>query len=362
MLESRLGFNFLKTDLKNSNENYKSFIILTIIIFFFSIIFIFFFKSIETIILGIILNIFSSGAAIGALAGFLFGIPRSVEIKDNAQTKQGSLSETAKIDAKRYFSSNTNLEKLSDWLTTMLVGIGLSQMSSILESLSRFGNFILFSIPKHNQEEFSFLSSISPLVLIFGLLTGFIVFFLYTRIHLAVSLNQTEKSLDSSNLYNKIAPEKALNAIRESAAYVSENSEAPKSTKFDLKDKHKITLSDGISVMFASLYKPGGYQKTIDIGKMLEDTEIVNDGQYWFLLSAAFGQKYKILKQELNDKTQQESARNARRDALLCAEKAVKIDPIFKKRLWNISNPDSLDDDLSELRYDEDFLKLVGRA
>ncbi len=53
---------------------------------------------------------------LSALAGFLFGIPRRVE--DSANSTAG-------------YAVNTNLEQVSDWLTKMLIGVGLIELGSL---------------------------------------------------------------------------------------------------------------------------------------------------------------------------------------------------------------------------------------
>lgn len=59
----------------------------------------------------------------GGLVGFLFGIPRAV---------QGS---TAPSGATQY-QANTNLEQVSDWLTKIIVGVGLVQIGRVIPGLT----------------------------------------------------------------------------------------------------------------------------------------------------------------------------------------------------------------------------------
>lgn len=56
---------------------------------------------------------------VGVLVGFLFGIPRALQ---NAGTGG------AEAGWGRY-STNTNLEQISDWLTKILVGVGLVELA-----------------------------------------------------------------------------------------------------------------------------------------------------------------------------------------------------------------------------------------
>lgn len=62
---------------------------------------------------------FAAGA-VGALVGFLFGIPMSrSDGKRETEAQDGS------------FKPNTNLEQVSDWITKIIVGLGLVQFRAI---------------------------------------------------------------------------------------------------------------------------------------------------------------------------------------------------------------------------------------
>lgn len=68
--------------------------------------------------------------AAGGLLGFIFGIPRSVAAAD-ATPSLGTAGSPGST-----YRANTNLEQISDWLTKILVGVGLIQLGSIGDSLS----------------------------------------------------------------------------------------------------------------------------------------------------------------------------------------------------------------------------------
>jgi hypothetical protein len=81
------------------------------------------------------LNVFGVGLCIsvaatfaGALAGFLFAIPRSNQ-KDDSPTH-----------ANRAYIPNSNLVEISDWLTKILVGVGLVQLGHLGKSAGRLVN------------------------------------------------------------------------------------------------------------------------------------------------------------------------------------------------------------------------------
>jgi hypothetical protein len=70
----------------------------------------------------------AASAMSGAITGFLFGIPRALALDHQRETANGSL-----------YAPNTNLEQISDWITKILVGLGLVQIGRLpgaLNSLS----------------------------------------------------------------------------------------------------------------------------------------------------------------------------------------------------------------------------------
>ena len=106
---------------------------------------------------------------VGGLIGFLFGIPRTVQ---TAGMKTGSDELAPQINA------NTNLEQISDWLTKIMVGIGLTQISELRESLD---NFMVHVKPALGNNSHS--GIFGACVLIYFLIGGFLLSFLLTRVH-----------------------------------------------------------------------------------------------------------------------------------------------------------------------------------
>jgi hypothetical protein len=73
-----------------------------------------------------------SGAAliVGVLFGFIFGIPRSLASTSAAVAQQvvvGGEPDPSRLNV----LANTNLEQISDWLTKVLVGVGLTQLTQV---------------------------------------------------------------------------------------------------------------------------------------------------------------------------------------------------------------------------------------
>jgi hypothetical protein len=76
---------------------------------------------------GTAIAVFTAAASIGAGLGLVFGLPRSVA--------QESPTPPTKRSRARYVP-NTNLLKVSDWLTTILIGLGLVQLGRVGEAVS----------------------------------------------------------------------------------------------------------------------------------------------------------------------------------------------------------------------------------
>jgi hypothetical protein len=86
-----------------------------------------FFKSFFEV-LGPVLVLGAAAMIVGGLLGFLFGVPRALATgrpPGEAGNAQPPPSRTATVAA------NTNLEQISDWLTKIIVGLGLAEISRI---------------------------------------------------------------------------------------------------------------------------------------------------------------------------------------------------------------------------------------
>jgi hypothetical protein len=121
-----------------------------------------------------------ASALVGALVGFVFGIPRSPNY-DNEISNSGIETKSTNKGEKsgRAFQSNTNLEQISDWLTKILVGVGLTQITLFPEKLGLLSK-------KIGQ---AFVGVTSPDVLagaiiLFYSMCGFLISYLWSRVYL----------------------------------------------------------------------------------------------------------------------------------------------------------------------------------
>ena len=79
----------------------------------------------------------------GGLVGFVFGIPRLLQDASPApQAPDGTGANARPTDGAAPYGGNTSLEQISDWLTKILVGVGLTQLANIPDGLNSLGEFL----------------------------------------------------------------------------------------------------------------------------------------------------------------------------------------------------------------------------
>ena len=115
---------------------------------------------------------------LGGLGGFLFAIPR--RLQDNvAAPAVDPNSATPRERTRSLYSANTNLEQISDWLTKIIVGIGLIEFRNISDRIAAIGGEISKSLGTPNQVAFP------VAIIIFFTICGFLIGYLWARLILA---------------------------------------------------------------------------------------------------------------------------------------------------------------------------------
>jgi hypothetical protein len=155
----------------------------------------------------------ATGFACGALVGFLFGIPRSLQGKtvpssfeatsqdqrgkpvDSKAAEPGSENKESTSTAstgteKREpgYVSNTNLEEISDWLTKIIVGLGLINLKVIPIKLQAVA--LYFS----DVTEVKIPPNVSLSLLIYFSVCGFFLAYLLTRLALPAAFSRADRA------------------------------------------------------------------------------------------------------------------------------------------------------------------------
>ena len=130
------------------------------------------------------IGILAASMATGGLLGFIFGIPTSLQ---NIPTPPPTADGQAGGAPAALYVGNTSLEQISDWLTKILVGVGLTQLSSIPTALADLGAFLaggLGNLPGATV--------FAPTLVVFAILDGFFLSYLWTRLNLGSLLAQSD--------------------------------------------------------------------------------------------------------------------------------------------------------------------------
>lgn len=149
--------------------------------------------------------------AVGTILGFLFGLPKTLDVPSRTDqttvvastvgaTGSTSTSTTdvvaqPKIGAQpggfvRFLQSNNNLQKVSDWLTTVITGLTLTQLLRIPGYVSTFGHFIQDAVGG-----LQYGVAIGAGLLLYFPTAGFAAGYLITRLVLATELDRAERTL-----------------------------------------------------------------------------------------------------------------------------------------------------------------------
>lgn len=260
-----------------------------------------------------------AGAALlaGGLLGFVFGIPRALQ-----GHSEGSIQGVV-------YLPNTNLEQISDWLTKILVGIGLIQLKSLPEWFVRVNKYLAGAFLDGPRSE-SFVAAL----LVYWAAFGFLLGYLFTRVLLPGVLRRADaEALEKS--VRRVAAE-AEKSVRRVAA--------------------EATLE---GLMHSSLYRDGGYAEALSafeehLGSAGEPT----NARLWLYAACAWGQNYRELQSKGASPAE---LANARGQALEAVKKTLAIDPAQKSLLSLLldgSTPG--ENDLAVFRNDEDFKKLLS--
>lgn len=105
----------------------------------------------------------AAGFFAGSSAGFLFAVPKSISGPDLLTTQ-------------RRFRVNTNLEDVSDWLTKIILGLGLVNIDKIIQFINAVGNAAAKAIGPAQGVKLMVISS-----MIYGFVAAFIIVYIWTR-------------------------------------------------------------------------------------------------------------------------------------------------------------------------------------
>jgi CheY-like chemotaxis protein len=149
---------------------------------------------------------------VGGLIGFLFGIPRTLQ-NELPNQNPDRLNDTGPAVA---YQANTNLEQISDWLTKILVGVGLTQLANLWTGLKAAAELIQAGLGSGPSAH-----AMALAILIYFPVGGFLFGYLWTRLFLAGAFRKADLAV----LLRK-AEEKAIIEVAETLEPVSSGANA----------------------------------------------------------------------------------------------------------------------------------------
>jgi hypothetical protein len=138
--------------------------------------------------LGVSLLVAGACFCLGALCGFLFGIPRVI----NSSNVPDNLKKAAVI------VQNDNLVQISDWLTKIIVGVGLTQLYKIPSALYLLGENLSTCFTRNDIQDKASIY-ISIVIVLYFLILGFIACYLWTRLFFSNMLRKNSEDVDNVN-------------------------------------------------------------------------------------------------------------------------------------------------------------------
>ncbi len=137
-------------------------------------------------------GLMTGGAAlvVGGLLGFLFGVPHSREAESAQPPREprpGSGQDQdagSKLKPATNYRPNTSLEQISDWLTKILVGVGLVQIKSIGPTLTSMARYVAGGLASGAQNPPGPAEAFAFGTIIYFSVSGFVFGFLWSRLYL----------------------------------------------------------------------------------------------------------------------------------------------------------------------------------
>jgi hypothetical protein len=138
--------------------------------------------------------LFAAAGGVGAILGFLFGLPRE-RLSDqlsvptlNVTAAPGQASTSL---ASAHYLASSNLNKVSDWLTTIVIGLGLVNLGNALPALR-----LLAAALQAPLGGGPYTGALGIATMIVALIGGFLVLYLFTTIRVRQLLEETERQSD----------------------------------------------------------------------------------------------------------------------------------------------------------------------
>jgi hypothetical protein len=140
--------------------------------------------------------VYTSALSAGIFLGFLFGLPRSRAIEQLTESGRILALEGKETALTTQFLANSNLIKVSDWLTTIVIGLTLVNLGDMLPTLRKFADFL--SAPLGGQP---YSGAIGVAIAVGSAFAGFILGYIWTSIQVRQLLEEAEMVANGVNTF-----------------------------------------------------------------------------------------------------------------------------------------------------------------
>jgi tetratricopeptide (TPR) repeat protein len=143
------------------------------------------------------------GAALvlGFLLGLIFGIPREAKRQAEQASAEAAAEKTAGGEDKKPLEQNSNLVDISDWLTKIVVGVGLVELKKIPSALWRMSVSLSPGLRSPDTPSYANSSAACCLaIVLFFLVAGFLFGYVWTRLPFYSALNAADRKAKADEL------------------------------------------------------------------------------------------------------------------------------------------------------------------
>lgn len=123
----------------------------------------------------------------GGLLGFLFGIPRTLQRETLGEPREREKVMADQDEKGITYQVNTNLEQISDWLTKIIVGVGLTQLNKIPGKIQEVAQFA--------AQGMACSQTLAVALIIFFTVSGFFYSYLWARLYLGTLLRAADLAM-----------------------------------------------------------------------------------------------------------------------------------------------------------------------
>ncbi|MCX7288940.1 MAG: hypothetical protein NTW20_15710 [Rhodobacterales bacterium] len=306
--------------------------------------------------LGTGLLVGSASGLMGAFFGFLFGMPRDLSGRPGLQktpddpnaTPLAAVGPAAAMENGRIAWANNNLVEVSDWLTKIIVGIGLVEFRALVPWIGGISETAGIAAGFNGT---SAQATFGVSIILASFVYGFLIAYIYARTIIAVIFAKAQNEVDDE-LRIQLRQMVSEREVLASEKAILQEREAEGQRRFEAVINDLPEDIKGPSAVLAALYgaPPQGFTEAIDKARrLIADPAQGSNPRLQAYLAFGLGQKYRF---EHERAAPTADLKLIATEAHAAIERALAIDAGLKPwmhSLWSREDPGFLpsEDDLT---------------